>query len=488
MDNKPPDLFCQASTYHDLGINVIPAPLGIKKTDLPRWLWWEYDEQELGDFEHLFNPALRTNVGIILGAPSHNLYVVDCEDRDLFEQFAAQVRAVIGRTTTVTSGRGGHIWLRADFPVKPHSYQGFEIKGQGNYVLAPPSRHPDGPIYTFNEPSIYIARANQLPFVHLEAETPPKIPRLAHDIFRGRGPQYKSRSERDQAFIASLANAGFAPDQIKNFILSAQYESKFREMFYAREEAALKWLARSFNAVRILGDRPEFAEAQDIARRWRQWAASVPWSGRHGCVDKAVFLAHLAIAERAGKLEYHASVRDVAELAQMSRDAVSKSQHRLRELCLITQLDRGKVYAASVYGLNPKPEAPQARTLPQLNHTVIECQSLRDSPEHAIWEQRGLGRTARAIYESLRGSPVATQKALAEQSGRGRATIERILPKLIRHGLVAHTERGYEAVREVDWLNLARELGVTHIAWERRRRHLEQRERHRSLVRQRKGG
>jgi len=54
------------------------------------------------------------------------------------------------------SRRGPHVYLKTDGLIKSHIYAGggFEIKGEGTYVVAPPSLHPSGIQYQWLNPEI----------------------------------------------------------------------------------------------------------------------------------------------------------------------------------------------------------------------------------------------------------------------------------------------------------------------------------------------
>ena len=52
-------------------------------------------------------------------------------------------------TPIVKTGRGYHIWLRPMQSTKTQHITGGDIKGEGGYVVAPPSVHATGAIYSF---------------------------------------------------------------------------------------------------------------------------------------------------------------------------------------------------------------------------------------------------------------------------------------------------------------------------------------------------
>ncbi|HEY6115099.1 MAG TPA: AAA family ATPase [Candidatus Dormibacteraeota bacterium] len=94
------------------------------------------------------------NVGIATG---DGLLVLDV-DSDVAEAWLAERAAdgdVLPRTWVASSGKGRHIYLRVARPIKStplakvagFAEDGSRVKGEGGYVVAPPSVHPDGPTY-----------------------------------------------------------------------------------------------------------------------------------------------------------------------------------------------------------------------------------------------------------------------------------------------------------------------------------------------------
>lgn len=97
-----------------------------------------------------------SNIGIATGQPS-GIIVLDCDSEDAFDEAAQR-----GLPTTwiVKTKRGYQVYFkRPDWPKVPtiaqdkpngDAFMGLpdaEIKADGGYVVAPPSVHPDGPVY-----------------------------------------------------------------------------------------------------------------------------------------------------------------------------------------------------------------------------------------------------------------------------------------------------------------------------------------------------
>lgn len=92
------------------------------------------------------------NVGVATGAVS-GLIVLDVDSSDGFaelERILSGAKERLPRTLTVRTSRGFHFYYGLPAwpdPIRCSSGGGLDVRGDGGYVLAPPSVHPDGSIY-----------------------------------------------------------------------------------------------------------------------------------------------------------------------------------------------------------------------------------------------------------------------------------------------------------------------------------------------------
>jgi hypothetical protein len=133
--------------YHRLGWNMIP--LDGKQPVIP---WKEYQGMrnvmsELVDWFH----QSRYNVGLVCGRISSGLYVVDVDRAEDLPQVLKRFPG-LERAPRVRTGRGWHLYLRWPNPPPCLKGEGYEIRGEGGYVVAPPSRHPGGGRYRWFSP------------------------------------------------------------------------------------------------------------------------------------------------------------------------------------------------------------------------------------------------------------------------------------------------------------------------------------------------
>ncbi len=138
------------------GFNVIPIIYGDKK---PAIKWSEY-QTKLVTLEQCKEwEGKRYNVGIVTGAIS-GVFVLDV-DGEAGAATLATLEAQHGslpETLTATSGKGKHYYFPypddgriirnlAGQSVDGEVLEGLDVRGEGGYIIAPPSLHPNGKHY-----------------------------------------------------------------------------------------------------------------------------------------------------------------------------------------------------------------------------------------------------------------------------------------------------------------------------------------------------
>jgi bifunctional DNA primase/polymerase-like protein len=93
-------------------------------------------------------------------------------------------------TLTSLTSRGPHLWFRADRPIQSSAGRvgdGCDVRGDGGYVVAPPSVHPDGPVYRWGNdvpittaPDWLVALTRKRPTITERAIAPMRVP-LEHN-------------------------------------------------------------------------------------------------------------------------------------------------------------------------------------------------------------------------------------------------------------------------------------------------------------------
>jgi hypothetical protein len=130
--------------YLKQGFNVIPIGDASKQPIID---WKPYQTRKLtaAEIEQWFFSGATINIGIICGAVSENLVVLDFDEEKVYDK----VKEYLPDTFKTRTGRGIHVYYRAEYAVRGFKIAdlGMDIKGEGGYVLAPPSLHPSGIFY-----------------------------------------------------------------------------------------------------------------------------------------------------------------------------------------------------------------------------------------------------------------------------------------------------------------------------------------------------
>jgi hypothetical protein len=139
--------------YVSYGLSVIPLKPG-EKVPLVKWEKYQEEPPAIAEVQKWFKDT-NNNIAIVCGKVSGNLVVIDFDDTEVYKEFFkeldAELKGIITNTWVVRTGKGLHIYLRVDSdkPVKSGKMAKVDIKGEGGYVVAPPSLHPSGKRYEF---------------------------------------------------------------------------------------------------------------------------------------------------------------------------------------------------------------------------------------------------------------------------------------------------------------------------------------------------
>lgn len=131
-----------AFAYHDAGLAVIP----LRERDKSPIVGWRSEQERPQTLKHLLQlfPDQHRNIGVLCGACSDNLVVVDFDDMSAFRRISEDpsLRRLLSMTPTVRTSRGLHVYLRTPAPVKKRRLTELriDVQGQGAYVVAPPRR------------------------------------------------------------------------------------------------------------------------------------------------------------------------------------------------------------------------------------------------------------------------------------------------------------------------------------------------------------
>jgi hypothetical protein len=143
-----------------LGWSVIPLAIRDKhpawsllpKTRSGKATWEQYQHQgaTLSEVEWWFDRT-PSNLGIVTGAIS-GVVALDCDTVRAYSWVRAHLMDYHDRTPIVSTGKGWHVFFK--YPghdvrnsVSSLGVPGLDVRGDGGYVVAPPSIHPTGKKY-----------------------------------------------------------------------------------------------------------------------------------------------------------------------------------------------------------------------------------------------------------------------------------------------------------------------------------------------------
>jgi len=362
--------------YEALGFTTIPLIPGTKVTKNKGW-----PSRESEDMWR--DQSSDSNVGIRMGGDLH-LAVIDCDEKSLPGTFEMVSLFLLGMgykpgdypLVQTASETGRHIYLRLDGSLEKQIYflaeefgAGELRVGPGAYVVATPSM-VGGVKYTLLSGhfdtipvvpvSILLPLIRTLDHTLAQPKWPitsaddPKIPRLAQELLAGNSfPRYRSRSEHEYALILCLINAGFTRDEILELLKTHPGPGKFQEMYQSEPDAAIVYFNRSYEQALQYSTANE-SPGRTVARLAIEGAGSLPWRGRTGSSDRAVFLAHASIAFDAGRITYAASSRELAERANMTHRTASRATNRLIKRGLLRRTHPSHGEKAAEYTLERK--------------------------------------------------------------------------------------------------------------------------------------
>ena len=147
--------YVYATKYLRMGLSVIPL---LQRDKKPAIAWRVYqgrlpNERKLQEW---FRKG-DAGVGIVCGRVSGGFTVLDFDSKDSFKKFFPKWTELLNATPVVETSRGLHVWLRSNKPCRSFKIPELQldVKGEGGFVVAPPSIHPSGRVYRFLNPNVF---------------------------------------------------------------------------------------------------------------------------------------------------------------------------------------------------------------------------------------------------------------------------------------------------------------------------------------------
>src|SRR5262245_61482201 len=91
-------------------------------------------------------------LAVVAGAVSDRLRVRDFDQADAYDRWAAAHAELAAGLPTSRTGRGYHVFFRADLPDRVTAFGDGELRAGGGIVVLPPSCHPAGGRYAWTQP------------------------------------------------------------------------------------------------------------------------------------------------------------------------------------------------------------------------------------------------------------------------------------------------------------------------------------------------
>ncbi|MGD0333076.1 MAG: bifunctional DNA primase/polymerase [Xanthobacteraceae bacterium] len=171
-----------AAFYLTRGWSVLPLRHG-EKRPLIRWEMLQQARADAQTVAQWFTRWPDVNVGIVTGEIS-NLIVLDVDPKhggdDSLAELERRYEPLPETVEAHTGGGGRHLYFAHPggfVPNRAGLAQGIDLRGDGGYIVAPPSLHPSGQLYTW------------APGRSPEQMMPAALPRWL--LFAGRGPRVR---------------------------------------------------------------------------------------------------------------------------------------------------------------------------------------------------------------------------------------------------------------------------------------------------------
>jgi len=144
--------------YLRLGFSVVPIRYLEKAPPLVKWEEYQWRQPTGADVEDWLRKYKVFNVAVVTGRVSR-LLVIDFDDYDVYLDWLSSLPlryrlVVYNFTIKVKTPRGAHVYIRPEStelipPCKKDYSLGIDVKGEGGYVVAPPSVVRPGSRYRF---------------------------------------------------------------------------------------------------------------------------------------------------------------------------------------------------------------------------------------------------------------------------------------------------------------------------------------------------
>ena len=441
----------QAQKYHETGLNVIPIRIpgehyeskgkehiATGKEPRIRWKEYQFRPQTRKELDKLFDQP-DNNIAVLSGPVSKNLLILDHDDKDKYidlHRKNSYFRHLADNTLSDRTRRGRHLWLFTDKPAKTSKNPelGIDLKGHRSYCVSPDSVWKHGRIqgrYLFTEMNeILQVQIEDLAFLGVEPLEHWDTDWLGLGykyflILQGETGGYKTRSDAECALVLNQISNGEPFEHIQEIF--RRYTST--KTHYQEHKEPEKYLQLTYEKAQkyYLENQRDFDKQINHAM---QTAKHLDFRTHS---DPYVLLSILQKAKETGKLFLDLSVRNLAEMANLSISTVSNSLNRLAEAGFIHKelsghYDHAARYAVNISSLLQKPNTP---TQPC---AAMVCSKIAINPEREIgkdvFTHYGLGKSGYKVIQILKGCEKLSIPEICRLTGLAYNTVKSKLKEL----------------------------------------------------------
>ncbi len=148
--NPNPDICTAASQLYDIGLNIFPTRNGGKEPAIS-WKPLQHKRIDQSDVRYWWHCRDDLGIAILLGSISHDVCGRDFDSPESLKRWLNKHRKLAKELPIARSRRGGHVYFRSSESKTTELVDG-EIRADGSYLIAPPSRHKSGVQYSWLNP------------------------------------------------------------------------------------------------------------------------------------------------------------------------------------------------------------------------------------------------------------------------------------------------------------------------------------------------
>jgi predicted transcriptional regulator len=189
-----------------------------------------------------------------------------------------------------------------------------------------------------------------------------------------------------------------------------------------------------------------------ICRRLINWSNNFHWQGRTAITDKHVFIACIRLADLERPKDFRATIRHVAQEANVSKQTVQRSLQRLCNSRMIKRIKNDD--------LDDEPNNP-AHKYKKANRYAIDkpmkyisdeefpfdkyASRLPSYQNHEAFSRGGLGLSGAILLDTLQRNPQSTISGIARTTGLSRNTVKKVKNKLLDADLITQEDGLWKA-------------------------------------------